>query len=188
MITTRLVDENGRDVSRCTHGCDTDEQCDILVIEVTPGTHLMHCSRFTAHGKPWHLRQRRRAARFRDTIEHFEDVSRNLRLNDPLARGQRIEILTQQRERSSYATVCQNGVGTCELNRCRGQTITKGKRDFFDVAPVRQIRQLAGALPGKAGTGRLAQSEAIQHIQNGLVSHRLRDLGDTHLTGFFDHR
>ena len=109
----------------------------------------MHRSRFTAHGKPWHLRQRRRAAGFRDTIEHFEDVSRNLRLNDPLARGQRIEILTQQRERSSYATVCQNGVGTCELNRCRGQTITKGKRDFFDVAPVRQIRQLAGALPGK---------------------------------------
>ena len=95
MITTRLVDENSRNVSRCAHGCDTDEQCNILVIKVAPGTHLVHRSRFTAHGKPWHLRQRRRAAWFRDAIEHLEDVLRNRRLNDLLARGQRIGILTQ---------------------------------------------------------------------------------------------
>ena len=51
---------------------------------------------------------------------------------------------------------------------------------------MRVVWQHTSALTGKAGTRIRTQAKTMEHVEDGFVPHRLRELGNTHLTRFFN--
>ena len=74
MIASRLINEDRSDIPWRTDGCDTDEQRDILIIEIAALAYLMDRAGLAANGKTGHPSESGRTTGTRHAIKHLKQI------------------------------------------------------------------------------------------------------------------
>ena len=92
MIATRLINEDRSDIPWRTDGCDTDEQRDILIIEIAALAYLMNRAGLAANGKTGHPSESGRTTGTRHAIKHLKHRRGDISVDNLLSGRKVIQI------------------------------------------------------------------------------------------------
>ena len=113
MITKRLIDQNGSDVSGFVDWSDPHKQCHVLIVEIATLTDFVNRAGFAPHRESSHLRERCGTTGFGNPSEDCQHIVRNFSRDDTIPLEGIVIIVLEEGKRASNTLVGKNRIGAC---------------------------------------------------------------------------